>query len=361
MKRYENAPAGDKKPLTRLSGVGALLRNAGALPFRAGVWPPRAGTLLLSVGALLLLPFAQASAAYPDRPITLIVPYGPGGGVDIVARALAVGLGKQLKQSVVVANRPGGGGTIATAYVSRSTPDGYTLLIGDVSALTISPNLYTNLTYRIDRDFKPITEIAASTLDIALHPSVKATTVRELIDYARANPGKLNYSSPGNGTVPHLAAVLFETMTHTQMTHIPYKSGAEAVTALLGNQVQLSFAQVPLTATMANSGRVRILGVSSETRSPLLPKIPTIGEAGVPGYQVTSWVAAMAPAGTPDGIVKTLYNATTTALKDKETRDALVSAGFDVIGSTSAELAKLVAADARKWAQVIKTAGISVQ
>jgi tripartite-type tricarboxylate transporter receptor subunit TctC len=321
----------------------------------------RALTRLASAGALIFLQLAQASAAYPDRPITFVVPYGPGGGVDIVARALAVGLGKQLKQSVVVANRPGGGGTIATSYVSRSAPDGYTLLVGDVSALAISPSLYKNLTYRIDKDFKPITEIAASWLDIAVHPSVKATTVRELIDYARANPGKLNYSSPGNGTVPHLAAVLFETMTHIRMTHIPYKSGAEAVTALLGGQVQISFAQIPLTAPMADGGRVRILGVSSETRSTLLPKIPTISEAGVPGYQVTSWVAAMAPAATSDDIVQTLYKAMTAALKDKATRDALVSAGFEVIGSSPAALAKLVAADARKWADVIKTAGISVQ
>jgi tripartite-type tricarboxylate transporter receptor subunit TctC len=319
-----------------------------------------ARVLAVAAAALAIAPATWAQA-WPDKPVTLVVPFGSGGGVDIVARALAAGLTKQLKQSVIVQNRPGAGGTVGAAYVARANPDGYTVLVADVSTLAISPSLYAHPGYRTVETFAPISQLATSALDIAVHPALPAQNLGQLVAYARANPGKLSYSSPGNGSVPHLAAVLFETMTDTKMMHVPYKSGAEAVTALLGNQVQLSFAQVPLTTGLAANGRVRVLGVSSAAPSPLLPGVPTIAQAGVPGYEVTSWVAAMVPAATPAAVRDTLYRATMAALQDNETRAALSGAGFEIVGSDPAALRAVVEGETAKWARVIKEAGISAQ
>jgi tripartite-type tricarboxylate transporter receptor subunit TctC len=316
---------------------------------------------IAAAALLTALPGHATAAAYPDKPVILVVPYGSGGGVDIVARAMAAGLSRQLKQSVIVQNRPGAGGTIGAAYVARANPDGYTVLVADVSALAISPTLYANPGYKTNQTFAPISQIATSALDVAVHPALPVRDIKELIAYARAHPGKLSYASPGNGTIPHLASVLFETMTGTSMMHVPYKSGAEAVTALLGGQVQLSFAQVPLTVGLAANGRVRVLGVSSKQPSSLLPGVPPVAQAGVPGYEVTSWVAAMVPAGTPPAVQDVLYRATLAALKDNETRSALTGAGFDIVGNSPSALRAVIDSETDKWAKVIHGAGIAAQ
>ncbi len=304
--------------------------------------------------ALAGVPHAHAQA-YPNRPITLVVPYGPGGGVDIVARAIQPALAKALGQPIIIENRAGAGGTIAAAYVARAAPDGYTLFLTDVGPSAIYPSIKPDLPYKIGKDLIPVGMVASSSLNLAVNPSLPVHSVAEFISYARAHPGELNYSTPGEGTIVHMATELFTMMTQTRMTHIPYKSGAEATTALIGGQVQLSFAQIPLSVPLAAAGKLRILGVSSMERSPQIPDVPTISEAGVSGYSVLSWIGVLVPGATPKDVTARLHDALVVVGNDKALAKAMQERGFDLQVTSGEAFGKLIAADTQKWITVVQT------
>jgi len=309
----------------------------------------RSATIVLSM--LAATAWAQP---YPSRPITLVVPYGPGGGVDIVARAIQPSLQKTLGVPVIVENKSGAGGSIGATYVARAAPDGYTLFVTDVGPSAVYPSLKPDLPYKVGKDLIPVGMVASSSLDLAVSPSLPVGTVSEFIAYAKAHPGQLNFSSPGNGTIVHMAAELFKLMTQTDMVHIPYKSGAEATTALISGQVQLSFAQIPLSVPLASTGKLKILGVSSPERSPLIPNVPTISEAGVKGYSVLSWIGILVPGGTPKDIQDKIYQALVAVGKDAALVKSIEDRGFDVSITTGPEFGQLIATDTEKWIRVVK-------
>jgi tripartite-type tricarboxylate transporter receptor subunit TctC len=311
-------------------------------------------------GAALLIATAAMAQPYPTKPITLVVPYGPGGGVDIVARAIQPSLSKTLGVPVVVENRAGAGGTIAAAYVAKAAPDGYTLFVTDVGPSAVYPSLKPDLPYKVGKDLVPVGMVASSSLNLAINPSLPVSTVSEFIAYAKANPGKLNFSSAGNGTIVHMAAELFKLMTQTDMVHVPYKGGADATTALISGQVQLSFAQIPTSVPLQNAGKLKILGVSSEQRSPLIPNVPTISEAGVKGYTVLSWIGILVPGATPKDVQAKIHDALVAVGKDAALVKSIEDRGFDVSITTGEQFGALIAADSEKWVRVVKANKITV-
>ena len=298
---------------------------------------------------------------FPDKPIRLVVPYPPGGTVDILARALSDGLTPLLKQPVLVDNRPGAGGTVAAAYVAKSPGDGYTLLVSDVGPLAIARSGYKNLAYDSLKDFAPVTIATVSSLDLAVHPSVGVKSVKEFIALAKSRRGQINFASSGVGSVMHLAGALFNMMAGVELVHVPYKGGAAAVTALLGGEVAVSFSALPTTLPHAKMGKVNILGITMDKRSQLAPDLATISEAGVSGYDVTVWQGVVAPAATPKAIVARLNAGIIEALKKPDINARLTRLGFDVVWSTPEEFAKYMRAETEKWEKVVKSANIVIQ
>lgn len=319
------------------------------------------------VAALALLGFVAAAhaqgpsqstaAGYPTRPIRLVVPSSPGGGTDIVGRVLAQKLGELVGQPLVVDNRPGAGTIIGTELVAKSAPDGYTLLMG-LTALAVDPSLYAKLPYDALKDFAPVSLVASVPNVLSVHPSVPAATVAELIALAKAKPGRLNYGSGGVGTSAHLAAEMFRTMTGIEWLHVPYKGLGPGVTGLLAGQVDLMFATLPSAIQQIKAGKLRALGVTTATRSPALPNVPTIAEAGVPGYEATHWYGVLAPAGTSGPIVDRLARDIARALQTAETKERLAVEGATPIGSTPDEFAAHLRRETEKWAGVVKMAGL---
>ena len=287
---------------------------------------------------------------YPARPIRIIVPFTPGAGVDIVGRAVAQSLNEAWKQPVVIDNRPGAGGTIAGELVARGNADGYTLLLGNVSTLAIAPALNPKLPYSPLRDFAPITLITTSENVLVLHPSVPATTLRELITYAKANPRKLNYGSSGKGTTSHLGGAMFASMTGTEMTHVPYKGSGPMLTDLLAGQLQLSFSSVPTALPHIKSGRLRALAVTLLARSSVLPDLPTVQEAaGLKGFELSLWQGIVAPAATPRAIVMKLNAEIARILAQPAVKERLLGQGLDPVGGTPEQFATYFKAEVSKW------------
>ena len=319
--------------------------------------------LVFASASIASLPTVRdvSAQSFPDRPIRLVVPYPPGGTVDILARALSEGLTPLLKQPVIVDNRPGAGGTLAAAYVAKSPGDGYTLLVSDVGPLAIARSGYKNLPYDTLKDFAPVTIATVSSLDLAIHPSVGVTTVKEFIVLAKSKRGQINYASSGVGSVMHLAGELFNMMAGVELVHVPYKGGAGAVTALLGGEVAVSFSALPTTLPYANVGKVKILGITMDKRSQLAPGLPTISEAAVPGYNVTVWQGVVAPATAPREIVAQLNAGIVEVLKKPEINARLTRLGFDVVWSTPEEFAKYIRAESEKWEKVVKSANIVIE
>jgi len=303
--------------------------------------------------------FAATAAAqgYPEKPVTMIAPFPAGGSVDLVARAVAQQMSEIWKQPVVVVNRPGAGGNIGAEAVARAAPDGYTLLMG-TTALASSPALYSRLTYDVTRDLAPVSLVVTMTNVLVVHPSLPARSVQELLALAKTRPGTLNSASAGVGSSNHLALVLFNTMTDAGIAHIPYKGAAPAVADVMGGHVAMTFVPIAAAVPPVKAARLRALGVTGAIRSATLPAVPTISEAGVPGYEATSWNALLAPGPTPRDLVLKVNSALVESLRATKVKEILVSSGAEAAGNSPDELARFLRAEIVKWGKVVKAAGI---
>lgn len=299
--------------------------------------------------------------SYPTRPVRLIVTYAPGGGVDFAARLIAPRLTEALGQQVVVDNRAGGGGIIGTDIAAKAPPDGYTLLMGTSAGLVINPLLHSRLPYHPVRDFDPVSLLVVTTMLLVVNTSVPVNSVKELITYARAQPGKLSYASVGQGSPNHLATELFKVLTKTNMVHVPYKGAGPALTDLLGGQVQLTFNPMAPLLPHVRSGKLRALAVGGAQRSPVMPDTPTVAEAGVPGFEAAPWYGLFAPAKTPAQIVVRLNAQLARILGEPELVQRMVGQGATPHPSTPAELSRFMGADAARTKMVITAAGIKAE
>ena len=303
---------------------------------------------------------ADSSSTYPQRPVRLVVPYSAGGSSDAVARIVGIGLSARLGQQVVVDNRTGAGTLIGTDIVRQATPDGYVLLLA-TPPLAINPSLYAKVPYVLQRDFVAITNIAGSSNLLVVHPSMPATSVRELIALLKANPGKYNYGSSGVGGASHLAMALFIHMAGAQATHIPYKGGAPAVADLVAGRLNLMMANLTTALPHIRAGRLKGLGVGKAQRTPLFPEMPTIVEAGLKGYEANNWNGLVAPRGTPRAVIARLQKDIAATLQEPAVADRMVRSGLEPIGNTPAEFAKYLQSEAVKWGALIKAAGIKAE
>ncbi len=296
--------------------------------------------------------------AIPARPIRLVVPFPPGGSTDILARALGQKLAEAWGQQVIVDNRPGAGGSIGAEAVAKAPHDGYTLLMAHIGTLAVNPALYPKLGYDPAKDFAPVSLVAIVPNVLVVHPSVPAKNVAELIEYARKNPGKLNYSSGGNGSAAHLAMEYFKLQTKTDIVHVPYKGTVPAVTDLIAGQVSLTMTGAPAVMPHAQSGKLRALGVSSATRLDAFPQVPTIAESGVPGFEATQWYGVVAPAGTPADIVAKLNAAIVQIMSSKEMKERLTTEGAIASVNSPEAFAAFIESERKRWAAVVKAAGM---
>jgi tripartite-type tricarboxylate transporter receptor subunit TctC len=307
--------------------------------------------------ALTFAPWALGQA-YPNKPIKIVVTFPAGGGADFVARAIAPKLTEALGQPVVIDNRAGAGGGIGNEVVAHSPPDGYTLLLGAAGAMTILPNLYEKVAFDPFKDFEPVSLVGSSPFILTLNPSVAANSVNELTALAKANPGKLNFGSSGNGGAPHLAGELYKSVTGPNIAHVPYKGLAPAITDLLGGQIQILFADVGLVAQHVKAGKLKALAVTGKRRSTIIPDLPTMIEAGVPGYQAGTWYGILAPAGTPGAIISRLNTELVKIVATPEIRNQFASQGIEPGGDRPEEFAALIRDDFNKWSKLIKEAKI---
>lgn len=311
---------------------------------------------------LLALGFCtSAFAEYPDRPIRLILPYTPGGGADIVGRPLAAELGKQLGVSVIVENKGGASGNIAMSYVAHAPADGYTIILPLTAQVAVNPTLYRHLPYDPINDFAPITVVGRAAYFLLVNPKLPVHTLQEFITLAKNNPGKFSYASSGIGSGLHLSMELFKSMAGVDMVHIPYKGGSEEYAELLADRVQVMFGGVGGAKQWIENGSMRVLAVSTEQRSRVLPNVPTFAEAGVPGFESDVWYALLAPKGTPAPIVAKLHDAVVAALNSPSLQKTFHDNGIETIGSTPDQLTALIKTDTVKWADVIKRAKVPQQ
>lgn len=313
--------------------------------------------LSLCLGLLLCAATATAQPpAYPVRPIKLVVPVAPGGATDLTARLVAQKVAQSLGQAVVVENRPGGNEVIGTELVAKSAPDGYTVLIGGPPSTVVLAHLQ-KLPYNPERDFAPVSLAVVTPLILVLHPALGAQTVKELIALAKARPGQLSYASTGNGTVQHLAAELLKSTAKIDMVHVPYKGAGPVMPDLIGGQVALFFAGMPPAMPHVRSGKLRALAVTTRNRSQAAPEVPTMEEAGVPGFDISNWFAFFVPAATPAGIVGKLNAEINRALKAEDVKEKLAALGADALGTSPAELADFMRAESAKFARLIALSG----
>jgi tripartite-type tricarboxylate transporter receptor subunit TctC len=309
---------------------------------------------------LTLIAGPSIAQTYPNRPVKLVVPFGPGGFTDVVARILGVKLGESLGQSVVIENKPGAGSTIGSDMVAKSAPDGHTLLIVS-STHVISPWIYKSIPYDPLKSFAPVTKLVDSPYVLLTNPKVPAKNVQEFIALAKAQPDKIHYASSGNGSAQHLIGGLFASMTKTQLKHVPYRSSSLASTDLVAGVVESSFAGVPNALAQVPNGRLNALAVTSAKRIPQLPNVPTMQEAGVAGYDATVWLALLAPAGTPANIVNRLNSDIAKIMNTPETKKAMFDAGVEVSLSTPEAMSQLMVSEMDKWGKVVKEAGIKLE
>ena len=303
---------------------------------------------------------ALAQAGYPARAVRLIVPFAPGGSNDIMARLIGQKFSEAWGQPVVIDNRPGASGIVGTDIVAKAQPDGYTVLMMSLT-LTVNPSLYRKLPYHTEKDLTPVTLVASAPLILVIHPAVPAKSLKEFIAYAKANPGKLNFGSGGTGATPHLAGEMLKAMAGLQMTHVPYKGGGPALADLVSGQIQLMLENIPSTLPFVKQGRLRVLAVSSRGRSALLPDVPAIEEAGLKGYEIVGWNGLFVPAGTPRPAIARIHADTAKALTLPEVKERLASMGAEGVGNTPEQFTAFVRNEIRKWAKVVKEAGLKVE
>jgi tripartite-type tricarboxylate transporter receptor subunit TctC len=312
------------------------------------------------VGALAWLPNAGAQE-YPTKPIRLVITYPPGGNTDLVGRALALKLGEFMGQQVVVDNRGGAGGVLGSMITAQSAPDGYTIMLGTSAGMVINPLLSRKLTYDPVRDFAPVSMVVIVPQLLVINPQLPVKNVRELIAFAKAKPGYLNAGSSGVGTPNHFGTELLKWLAGVDIVHVPYKGGAPALTDLLGGQIQMAFSSVPAVLPHIKAGRLVALGVGSAKRSPALPNIPTIAEAGVPGYEYTTWYGIFAPAKTPRTLIARLNTEIVKAMETPDIKDRFTALGGDPDPGTPEELRAYMANESAKWAKIIKAANIRIE
>jgi tripartite-type tricarboxylate transporter receptor subunit TctC len=313
-------------------------------------------------GAVAAWPLAaRAQTDYPTRPITLVVPYSAGGGNDAMARAVADRMGKALKQQIVIENRGGAGGTIATRQVAKAAADGYTLGLGGTGTLAIAPTLYPNVGYDPRKDFAPVGLIATSPLVILVHPSLPAHNVRELIALAKAQPGKLNYASAGSGSGIHLGTVLFAVTAGIELTHIPYKGTGPALTDVLGGHVLIYFSSLPSAVGLVKDGKLRALAVTGLQRAPVFAEVPTVAESGLPGFEAVLHYGIVAPAGTPRPVVDKLNAALREALADAGVASRLATEGAEPLTTTPEEYAADIDREETKWSAIVRKSGAKAE
>jgi len=316
------------------------------------------------ISALLVLLLgctAAAAQTYPNKPIRLVVGFAPGGAADIISRAIGDPLGRALGQGIIIDNKPGAGSSIAVEFVARSSPDGYTILVASQSGMIVNPVINKNISYNTERDFATISKITSSPLVVAVNPALPVHSVRELIAAAKKAPGKLNFASSGNGSVPHLAAVLFGALTGVEMVHVPYKSGGQSVQSVLAGDTQVTFATSPSVLPLVQAGRLRALAVTSRERTPLVPGLPGMEEAGLANYDMSVWYGFFAPAATPGDVIKRLFDATTLALQSPNLKQVLAHDGTELTGSRSPEdFAAFVRDEAKLWARIIRESGMKL-
>ena len=309
--------------------------------------------------ALLFAGTAHAQD-YPNKPIRMVVGFPPGGGTDVVARILAPRYAELLGQAVVIENRPGATGTMAAGQVAKSAPDGYTIMMGHVSVNAIAPALFSNLQYDVIKDFAPIGIAAAVPHFVTVHPSVPSQSLRELIQFVKSKPD-LTFPSAGNGSMPHLAGEIFRALAGVKMVHVPYKGTGQSMQDLLGGQHLVAFDTMPASAPHVRSGKLRALATSSASRLPAFPDVPTAEEAGLAGYQVTTWYGVFAPAGTPPAIVKRLHADLVKAMQTPDTKAKLEGIGADgTVSRSPEEFAALVRADTARYAKIVKDIGLKI-
>ncbi|HXZ55472.1 MAG TPA: tripartite tricarboxylate transporter substrate binding protein [Burkholderiales bacterium] len=312
----------------------------------------------LTVVLALAVGGSAFAEAFPTKPVHLIVGFAPGGAADIIARTMSDPLARALGQSVIVENKPGAGSSVAADFVARAAPDGYTIIIASQSGMIINPLINKSVTYNTARDFVALTQVTSSPLVVAVNPSLKVASIADLIAEAKASPGKLNYASSGNGSLPHLAATLFCALAGVQMVHVPYKSGGQSVQSVLAGDTQLTFATAPSVMPLVHSGRLRGIAVTTRARSVLITGLPGMEEAGLPGYNVSIWYGFFAPTGLPRDIALRLFHATVQALNDPKLKQVLASDGTEALASSSPEaFAAFLREETEVTARVIRESG----
>jgi len=321
-------------------------------------FPKRILAALVAALACAALP---ALAEYPEKPVKIIVPYPPAGTTDILARLIAQRLGERMKQPFVIENRPGAAGAIGVVAVAKSPADGYTLLMGTVNTHGINSALFKNLPYDAVKDFAPITIVGSTPNVLAVHPSVPAKNLAELLALARAQPGSLNFASTSQGGSPHMSGELLKSMTGVDIAHIPYKGAGPMLIDLIGGQVQMGFDNLPSSIGHIRSGKIRAIAVTTAKRFPGTPEIPTMAESGVPGYEVSAWFGLLAPAGTPKPVIDTLYGNIADILKQPEVVKQQFDLGAEPGGNTPEAYARQIAADVEKWKKVVAATGVKAE
>ena len=320
------------------------------------------GTLLAITNMLLMMSSASIVSAqtWPTKPIKIVLGFPPGGATDILSRDFAAKLGDELKQQVIIENKPGAGGTIGADIVAKAAPDGYTLTIGTSSNHAIAVSLYKKLPYDPIKDFAPITMLAVSQNVVVINADVPANNIRELVAYAKANPGKLNFGSSGNGTISHLTGEMFNTLNGTQITHIPYKGSAFVFPDLLSGQISVMYDSTISIGSMVKSGKVKALAVTGAKRSVLVPDLPTVAESGNPGFESTNWFGFFAPAATPKDILARLNAAAVKVLAAPDLQARFAMQGAEVVANSPGDALNMVKADIVKWAEVAKKSGAKI-
>ncbi|WP_238920781.1 Bug family tripartite tricarboxylate transporter substrate binding protein [Achromobacter xylosoxidans] len=321
----------------------------------------RTALALAAAPLLSSAPFSAHADAWPQRPIRLLVPYGPGGSSDVVARAVAVEMSRDLGQQVIVENKGGGQGSIATVEAARARPDGYTLILGHVGTLAVNPTMMPNLSYDPRRDFAPIILLAKLPMVFAVGAKVPAATLPEFVALARAKPGVLNYGSAGNGSAGHLAFEMLKTAAAIDVVHVPYKGAGAQVTDLLAGNIDAAAAGIPGLLPHAQAGKIKIVAVGSAQRLPILPDVPTVAEQGYPGFESSQWFGLLAPAGTPQEAISRLQAAAQRALRTDAVRQRLAHDAAEPSGAGPAEFAAFIDAEERRWSQVVKNARLSAE